>query len=255
MDLVDVFKIALKRWYVVLAILVVGGTAAVLLASSVAPEYTIQTQSILVNGTTVGQEQSSSDSTTPVNPYLQFSGSEFTMVSAMTRRVDGAEYRQQIADEGYDGKFVFSAAQEAPVVITDVTASSPQAAADLNDRVQRALKDALSDLQAEVGASNKNEQITMTPLTTSDPHEEVGSRNRVLFGILGVTVAAAIGGAVLVESLAQSRKRARVEEEDQVDEEEFEALERIRSLFGRDDVSDDDVIDIDDEQQSRYTGT
>jgi capsular polysaccharide biosynthesis protein len=252
MDLVDVFKIALKRWYVVLAILVVGGTAAVLLASSVAPEYTIQTQSILVNGTKTDEDQVSTDSTTNVNPYLNFSGTEFTTASAMTRRVDGAEYRQQIADEGYHGTFVFSAAQEAPVVITDVTAASPQAAADLSDRVQKALRDALADLQAEVGAPD-NAQIIMTPLTTSDPHEEVGSRNRVLFGILGVTVAAAIGGAVLLESLAQSRKRARVDEEDQVDEEEFEALERIRSLFVRDDVSDDDVLDVD--EQSRDTGT
>lgn len=259
MDLVDVFKIALKRWYVVLAILVVGGIAAVLLASSVAPEYTIQTQSILVNGSTVDQEQSTTDSTVSANPYLRLSGNEFTMLSAMTRRVDGAEYRKQIADEGYDGKFVFSAAQEAPVVITDVTASSPQAAADLSERVQQALRDALADLQAEAGATPTSDQIIMKPLTTSDPHEEVGSRNRVLFGMLGVTVAAAIGGAVLVESLVQSRRR-RVDDapvDDHVDEEEFEALERIRSLFGREEdlAGDIDGPNAISDHQSRETGT
>jgi capsular polysaccharide biosynthesis protein len=246
MDLVDVFKIALKRWYVVLAILVVGGAATVLLASSVAPDYTIQTQAILVNSTQVDGSQSSTDSTIN-NPFLQFSGNLVPTLSAVNRTVDGSENRQRIADEGYRGTFELSVAQEAPIVITDVTAPSPQQAADLSDRVQRALEDTLADLQKPA------DQIKMTPLTASEPQEEVGSRNRVLFGMLGVTVAAAIGGAVLVESLAQSRKRARVEEEEQVDEEEFEALERIRSLFGRDDVSDDDVIDVD--EQSRDTGT
>ncbi len=276
MDLVDVARIALRRWYVVVLVLLVGGAASLLVASSVAPTYTVETQSILVNGAAADQTQTT-DSTAVINPYLQFSGSLFTTASAVTRTVDGAEYRQRIADEGYNGDYKFSATQEAPVVITDVTADSPDGAVALGKRVQDALSDTLSGFQTEKGVP-ADQQISMQVLTTSIPSKEVGSRNRVLFGMLGVTLAAAIGGAVLVESIAQSRARSREQEGDEEDRDEdrarrdqrrergrrkvakaddvdVEASERLRSLFSRDNGSSTASEDEGPAEESRSTGT
>lgn len=221
MDLIDVIRIAARRWYVVGAILMTGVVAALLLASSVAPAYRVETQSILISGQ-VPSSQSGVDE--PGNPYLAFSGSLFTTLSAVTRTVDGQEFRERLDADETERDYEFTTSQEAPVIITKTTAATPEEALTLADKVQQALSETLVVLQSEENVP-KEQQIIMRVLTTSKPQEEVGDRNRVLFGVLGLSFAASIGGAVLVESIAQARKRSLDEIEGIDDANEAEEVE------------------------------
>lgn len=210
MDLVDLARIVLRRWYVAAGVLLVGLIVALVLSSSVSPKYLVEAQSILITG------QSTTDAADegPANPYLAFSGSLFTTLSAVTRTVDGQEYREQLDADGTSRDFLFTTSQEAPVIITESTASTPEEALELSEEVQGALAETLAALQSAEGVPDA-EQIGIRVLTTSRPVQEMGDRNRVLFGVLGVTIAAAVGAAVLAESLLQSRRRD--DEDDQSD--------------------------------------
>ncbi len=206
MDLVDVLRIALRRWYVVLAILVVGSVAALVLASSVEPTYKVSSESILISGQTAQDPER--PATGPTNPYMQFSSSLFTTLSAVTRTVNGDEYRKELVGGDASRDYTFGTSQEAPVIITEAESSTPEDALALAQSVQAALSETLSNIQADEEVPPE-EQIFMRVLTTSDATQEMGSRNRVLVGVFAITLAAAIGGAVLVESLVQTRKRPR----------------------------------------------
>ena len=205
MDLVDLAKIVLRRWYVALAILLVGAVAALLLAGSIAPKYKVTAQSILISGQAA---QDTPGSEGPVNPYLAFSGSLFTTLSAVTRTVDGQEFRDRLDADGNERDFLFTTSQEAPVIITESTASTPEEALELSQSVQDALAETLVTLQSAEDVPI-DQQIRIRVLTTSTPVQEVGDRNRVIVGLMGVTIAAAVGGAVLVESISSTRRRTR----------------------------------------------
>ncbi len=128
----------------------------------------------------------------------------------MTRTVDGQEFRDRLDADGNERDFLFTTSQEAPVIITESTASTPEEALELSQSVQDALSETLVTLQSAEDVP-LDQQIRIRVLTTSTPVQEVGDRNRVLVGLLGVSVAGAIGGAVLVESISSTRRRARSE--------------------------------------------
>ena len=177
------------------------------LAGSIAPKYQVEAQSILISGQAA---QDTPGSEGPVNPYLAFSGSLFTTLSAVTRTVDGQEFRDRLDADGNERDFLFTTSQEAPVIITESTASTPEEALELSQSVQDALSETLVTLQSAEDVP-LDQQIRIRVLTTSTPVQEVGDRNRVLVGLLGVSIAGAIGGAVLVESISSTRRRARSE--------------------------------------------
>lgn len=206
MDLVDFFRIVLRRWYVALAVAVAGSLVAVLLAWSVAPQYAVEAQSILISGRASPSESNDS----AANPYMSFSGSLFTTLSAVTRTVDGQESREVLGADGSEQDFTFTTSQEAPVIITTSISATPEGASALSDEVQKALSATLVTLQSAEDVPEE-QQITMRVLTTSSPEEETGDRTRVLLGVIGLSLASAVGAAVLVESIAQARRRSRAE--------------------------------------------
>ena len=214
MDLLDILKIAARRWYVVGVLLAVGIAATLGLASSVAPLYKVESQSILVALQPDPEPGPFEQATEPDNPYVIVPGGLYPTLSAVTRSVNGDEYRRQLLDEDSEEDYTFNTSQEAPVIITEATAETPGRATDLTAEVQGALDTTLVDLQSAEDVLPE-QQIVMRRLTTSEPVRETGNRNRVLLGGLAITLAASVGGAVLFDSLLSLRRRRRTEDDEE----------------------------------------
>jgi hypothetical protein len=210
MDLVDIARAVFRWWYVVLALLALGGVLALGLASSVEPTYEVQSQTLFVGPqrTPALVDPTTGEIGDPDNPYLQFSGSLEVTSEAVARTVDGTEFRTSIYEEGLDGEFTFEGSSGAPLITTISTADDPDDARALTERVVLGLEETLAELQADAGVPT-DEQITMRTLTISDPSELLGNRNRVLVGVLAVSVIAAIAAAVLLDSIQARRRAAR----------------------------------------------
>jgi hypothetical protein len=216
-DLLDILKIAARRWYVVGVLLAVGVAATLGLASSVAPLYKVESQSILVALQPDPEPGPFEQDTEPDNPYVIVPGGLYPTLSAITRSVDGDEYRKELLEEDTEEDYTFNTSQEAPVIITEATAETPGRATELTAEVQDALDATLVNLQ-NAEAVDPEQQIVMRRLTTSEPVRETGNRNRVLLGGLAITLAASVGGAVLFDSLLSLRRRRRTEDDEDLGE-------------------------------------
>jgi hypothetical protein len=212
MDLVDIARAFFRFWYAVVAILVVGGLLALAIASTVQASYDLESEVLFVGpqSTPVVAEDLTEDTAVPNNPWLQFSGSMEVTSEAVARIVDGTEFRGDAAADGMTGTFAFEGSSSAPLITTIATGDSPEEVRAVMDRVTLGLEATLTELQSDAGVP-LDDQITMRILTISDPMKLIGARNRVLVGIMGVTVVAAIAVATLLESRRLRRPSSNVD--------------------------------------------
>ncbi len=165
MDMLTLFQVARRRWYVVLLGLALTGVVTALVYSSVKPTYSAQASVVLL---------SPSDSN---NPYLEFSsglgivGKSLTLVTTSDAGVAAIEAR------GGSGNYSVTQSDGA---IIDVAAKAPTAdqATGTVNAVLAELDYELSRRQVAVKAP-ETERIELVPLTTATPRQRSSVAARV----------------------------------------------------------------------------
>lgn len=211
MDFIDILRTVVRRWYITLLVAAVGIALTVYVASSIEPVYSVEAQSLVVGpaketdpGTGLEQPVDMA-----VNPYMRFSGSLDVTAQAIIRVVDGSEFRSVLDEEGLEGDFEFEAPPGAALILITTEAATPGESSALATRISEGLATTLAGIQSEVSVP-PDEQITLRTLTVSDPEELSGSRQRVLIGGVGLSLALGAVAAVTVDTV-MSRRRRQVE--------------------------------------------
>lgn len=174
MDVWNLTRAALRRWYVLLPALLVTALLTSSAGSSIAPEYETTGAALLVPPAVGGG---------PANPYTASSGPE-----VLRTIVSGSAVRSRLAAQGLDPGYDLSVTSRTPIFTITVRSDGQQRALGTGAAVIEALRQELTRAQAGFGvppAAMASVQVIDAPDTAA----EVGNgaiRIKAVVGLLGV---------------------------------------------------------------------
>ena len=205
MDVVTTFQACLRRWYVVIPVLVLGILFAVVKFQQAAPVYELSTKLIVLGGGTVVNSSNASSSALATNPYAsQIS----TAAEAATASSLSPGALQAVAAAGPTAAFSAISEQQSPII--DLTASSRDASTVRTALANFVLVAGRQFTQLQLRAGSPPQQLLQLQ-TLSAPGEATVSypkRSRTLGTItLGSLVSAALAGLALDGVMGRGRRR------------------------------------------------
>lgn len=219
MDLWDVGRIVIKRWYVSVPVLVAALAMAVFMSGRIDPEYSTEASILLV---ALGEGDvevapvvpDDPDSTLPAlgsaNPYLNFPSSLPTVAQATALAVSSDATRAEVAAAGFEPGYEVIVEARSPVLFVQVSSNDSDLAVATMDHVVGLIE---RDLEARQDAADvpEDERITAELLARSEQGvADQGGRSRVRLAVAGLGVLLAIGAAVAFDA-AVTRRRPPVE--------------------------------------------
>jgi hypothetical protein len=208
MYLRDLSESLVRRWYLVLAGLVVVAGLGLLTYTQVPATYTARANVVLL--------PPESTVSPGGNPYLYLGGLNQAL-DVLTRKLDASSTRDPILAANPSGSFVVSpdTTTTGPILAVEASAPSPAGALSVLSAVLHAVPDALVALQEELGVAPSS-QITSLTLTADESATTNGrSQLRVVIAVVAVGL---VGTALLIgliDGLLLTRDRERELERDE----------------------------------------
>lgn len=201
-----------RRWYLLVAGLVVTGGLVALAVNLVGPTHEIKSSVLLLppQRSVVGYPNPEA----PGNPFLRLDGMD-PAVSVLVTQLTSKEVSDQMLADVPDGDYEMyeDPLSQAPIIVISATAPTDAQAELIRDRVTAALPRALTTLQVQAGVRSQA-RITSTDLVV-DAHAVTSWRGLVRLLIL--VVAVGLAGTILcigvVDAIARSRAEARRRDE------------------------------------------
>jgi hypothetical protein len=209
MDLLDLMRLMVRRWYVAVPIVVFAAIGALVVGNSTKPEYQAEVSIVLVPPKTEPAEAQEGKAPPPRNPWLQIGTT--AMAQAIQIAVSSGEARAAVTAAGGDGGGYEAGVVTRTAIVSVEVATSSEAAT-------RATVKAVSDFVAQEVAARQaphkprpGEEITTEIL---DDGSSVGIsksnvlRAQVVVGVLGFLMAAAF--SVIVDAVLRRRAQSRL---------------------------------------------
>ena len=207
MDLRTLLRVLVRRWYVVLPILVITAGAGQQLTKSIKPSYEASGSMILLSPavrTTPGVVEPELR-----NPYTDLTPALRTTAIAVQRVINEGTASRKLRDQGLQVSFDVAVDDNAPILTLTTTADKPEQATLAVASLATVLSDELQTMQNTAGAP-VDRQITAANLTTAQGASKKNADfYRALATIAAVGLAAAIVGALAIESWFSSPNRRR----------------------------------------------
>lgn len=211
MDLLDLLKLMVRRWYVTLPVLLAAVTGTVIVGQQIRPEYKTSAAIVLVPPTTAAPEPAAGSSPKPGNPWLQVGNAE--MAQAIQIVAMSARVRTAVLAAGGEPGYEVTVQPRSSILTIEVTAATSDRALATVTAVTKLIGNEVAARQAEY-KPRPGEQITTAVL---DPGLDIDqSRSNVLraqivllvIGLLLAAVCAVVTDAV-TRRLAAGRSRRR----------------------------------------------
>lgn len=213
MDFFAAIRIVGRRWYVVVAGLILTAIAAFVVMQSVAPTYQASGSAMVV-GPAPASEDGDVDPLS-LNPYARFDGATSTLAAVTVQIMNDIEVRERLHEQGANADYQIGQATSGPVISVVVIDADEQQAIDSASLVLHAVNDELDQRQAEAGAP---EASRIRSFVVTEPTRSVrltGARIRAFLAVAVLGTAASVSMAFVAEAIAQGRRRKR--DEDLVD--------------------------------------
>jgi capsular polysaccharide biosynthesis protein len=206
MDLWDVTKVALRRWYLAVPLLLVTVAGAGWVGVTVGPEYQATGHVAVIppevqRAWEVGQ-------LTQVSPW-----NEEALAHAAQIRLEGKRLRDELAGAGYRGDWSVQVTGRMPVVSLEVVAPTAEQATATLRRLQQVIDEVVRERQAAYGITAQ-EQIRTVRYDDGESVDASASRQRrVIVAVLGAGLTMTVGLVLAFDALA-GRRRSRREQRD-----------------------------------------
>ncbi|MFO6451571.1 MULTISPECIES: hypothetical protein [unclassified Aeromicrobium] len=196
--LVEVVRTVLRRWYVVVAGLLLTGVLGYVAYTSTPPVYEASGTVLLLPP----EDQVSGEGIE--NPFLQLNNLDVP-TSLVVARLNGDEVREQIVAEQPNALYEVSTdpTMRGPVVLVQVSAQSAKATIDTLELVLAAAPQALADLQRQQDVP-KGDSITSMQLAADlDATPVTRATTRALVAAVAVGLAITAGATAGIDALAR----------------------------------------------------
>ncbi|WP_286929323.1 MULTISPECIES: hypothetical protein [Aeromicrobium] len=207
--LVEVIKTVLRRWYVVVAGLLLTGVLGYAAYSSTPPVYEASGTVLLLPP----EDQVSGEGIK--NPFLQLNNLDVP-TSLVVARLNGDEVREQILEKqpGALYEVTTDPTMRGPVVLVQVSAQSAKATVDTLEAVLAAAPTALTDLQAQQDVP-KGDSITSMQLAADlEATAVTRATTRAVVAAVAVGLALTAGATAGIDAIARRRRARRLREAD-----------------------------------------
>jgi hypothetical protein len=212
MDLWDLTRLLLRRWYFALPILLVSALVAVLMAGSVEPDYRATGNAVLIpapgDPSDAEARAQNKPITRPNNPWgdLGFNALGQAAILQVMRQETLAQFRSA----GLSESITVQMDIRSPIFIIEAVGTSPAQATATVRAVIKELTDEVAAQQASYGVMAQD-TITTRVLTDGSDVETVTSKvKRVLVVIVGLGVLLTMAGTIGIDVLLRwlrSRRR------------------------------------------------
>jgi len=205
MNLRDLLNSLARRWYVVVAGLLLTAGAGVALYSVIPVSYTSQASVVLL------PPKSASDP--DANPYLRLGGLS-QAVDILTRSINSDAYREPLVKRNRGATFTTSAdtTTSGPIILIESRAPTPARATLMTEAVLAAVPEVLDQIQSNLSVKVDSKIDVTTIAVDQKPKLDGKARLQVVVGVgaLGVVLSVLLTG--LIDGLAISRRRRRAEQ-------------------------------------------
>ncbi len=209
MDLVNAARIVRRRWYAVLAgvVLTLVGAGVVW---SLPPTYEATSVLVLLAPNTPPPvEPGSGLEPEPVNPYQAFDSSIVVTADLMSTRVTQPEVVDALVRRGASPDYTVGRNLDSasPIVTITARAKTPDQATGTARLVTTEFRTQLLEQQTAAGAPERALITTSSVVTPTRADELVSGRVRALVAVIGVGTVLSICLGLLAEAIATSRQR------------------------------------------------
>lgn len=216
LDVWEAMRVLLRRWWVVVPLLLITVLFALRLSERVQPEYSASATLVMLAPYRTNGETGVATS----NPFLNFSGSLTTTAYVIQSALDRDEVRLQVAREGFASNYNVGPetrgtqgdVRSTPLVVVSVTTDAPGQATATVNRVVELFQAELRTRQAALGTP-RDETITSQVIAPAVRAISSGSGGkRVLYtvsalGLLAAALAALAVDAAIVRLTAHRARR------------------------------------------------
>lgn len=212
MDLWDLTRLLLRRWYFALPILLVSVGAAFVVTQTVEPDYRSTGNVVLIPAPgdpadAVARDKGQSPPSRPKNPWLDL-GFE-ALGSAATLKVMDQNTLKSFTERGLSDSVTVTVAQRNPIYTFEVVGASPGIA---TATVREAIRVFTAEVAAQQIQYNAMPQDTITTLTLTDGAdvETVTSKvTRVVMVTIGLGLLLTAAGTIGLDVLIRRRRLRR----------------------------------------------
>ncbi|MEV4621275.1 hypothetical protein AB0J74_21535 [Asanoa sp. NPDC049573] len=147
MDLLDLLKLVVRRWYVAVPVVIVTLAAAVALGSAIQPEYKTAATVILVPPTTSQAPTANGATPAPGNPWLRIG--ETAMAQAVQISASSGESRQKVVAAGGDSAYEITLVTRSSIMTVEISSDTSAKALATVEAVTKLISEEVVAQQAK----------------------------------------------------------------------------------------------------------
>ncbi|GIE75004.1 hypothetical protein Aph02nite_09540 [Actinoplanes philippinensis] len=212
MDLWDLTRLLLRRWYFAVPMLLVTVGVVVLAAKSVAPDYKAMGYMQLIPAPSAGKQPDPKAKPKPANPWLDLGYAALGNAAAIT--VTDPTNIEKLDKEGLSDSVTVVLSERTPLFEIEVIGDSEQQATATVQRVIKMLKDDIAAKQSQYGALEEDTISTLVINDGSAPLQDTGMRKRVLIVAAGLGVLVTTASTIILDYWLRRRSKSRNDGDD-----------------------------------------
>lgn len=201
LDFLTAISVVIRRWYIVLPVLLASAFITVNVVKSVDPTYQASGSVLLAS-----PGLARSPNGPAVNPFTNIDYSSGVVASIVAQLMQDRTVKERLVAAGADPNYTLST-PSAPTISVESTAARPALAVDTVNLVIRGIQDELATRQRDAGGPPETwiRAIVLTSPTEAD--RLVSGKIRALTALIAVGLVAAVTLAFLTESVSVGRRR------------------------------------------------
>ncbi|MEU4424423.1 hypothetical protein AB0F81_27705 [Actinoplanes sp. NPDC024001] len=211
MDLWDLTRLLLRRWYFAVPMLMVTVAAVIAAAQTVSPDYKAMGYMQLIPAPSAGKPLNPNAKPRPTNPWNDLGYAALGNAAALT--VTKPTSIEKLVAEGYSDSITVLLNDRTPLFEIEVVGHSKEQATGTVQRVIKLLQDDIAAKQKQYGTLPEDTISTLVINDGSAPEQDSGSRKRVLIVAAGLGLLTTTASTIALDYWLRRRKSRRDEDD------------------------------------------
>jgi hypothetical protein len=204
-DLWDLTRLLLRRWYFAVPMLVISVALVVVAARTVSPDYKATGYMQLIPAPSAGKVADPKAKPRPTNPWLDLGYAALGNAAVLT--VTDTPSLDRLKKEGYTDSVVITLNQQTPLLEIEAVGNSKEQASSTIKEVIRLLQADITAKQKQYGAQSEDIISTLVINDGSSPEQDSGKVKRLLVVAAGLGVLLTTAATIALDYWLRRRAR------------------------------------------------